>query len=117
MARPPAPPSFASKKAALDPLRSRYNELFLCIQPVRNAMEMTRIAEQLGRSFEARAFATLAVARDPDREDFRAILARIEQRQTPIAERGRTLAQLLARELGPAAPAQPQSAPVSAQNL
>jgi thioredoxin-like negative regulator of GroEL len=93
-----------SKKAALDPLRSRYQELFLCIQPVRNAMEMTRIAEQLGRFFEARAFATLAVATDPDRDDFRAILARIEQRQTMIAEPGRTLAQLLARELDATAP-------------
>ena len=105
-----------SKKAALDPLRSRYKELFLCIQPVRNAMEMTRIAEQLGCFFEARAFATLAVATDPDRDDFRAILARIEQRQTTIAEPGRTLAQLLARELDAAAPPQPQTAPVSAQD-
>ena len=42
-----------SKKAALDSLRSRYKELFLCIQPVRNAMEMTKIAEQLGCFFEA----------------------------------------------------------------
>ena len=84
-----------SKKAALNPLRSRYNELFRCIQPVRNAVEMTGIAEQLGCFFEARAFATLAVATDPDRDDLRAILARIEQRQTTIAEPGRTLAQLL----------------------
>jgi enediyne biosynthesis protein E4 len=82
-------------KAALEPLRSRYKELFLCIQPVRNAMEMTRIAEQLGWFFEARAFATLAVATNLDRDGSRAILARIEQRQTAIAEPGRTLAQRL----------------------
>jgi enediyne biosynthesis protein E4 len=100
-----------NKQAALDPLRSRYKELFQCIQPVRNAMEMTRIADQLGRYFEARAFATLAVATDPNRDDFRTILARIEQRQITIAEPGRTLAQLLARELDAAAHPQPQTAP------
>jgi enediyne biosynthesis protein E4 len=104
------------KKAALDPLRSRYKELFMCIQPVRNAMEMTGIAEQLGYFFEARAFATLVVATDPDRDDFRAILARIEQHQTTIAEPGRTLAQLLARELDAATTSQPQTAPVPAQD-
>jgi enediyne biosynthesis protein E4 len=105
-----------SKKAALDPLRSRYKELFVCIQPVRNAMEMTRIAEHLGRFFEARAFATLAVATDPDRDDFRAILARIEQHQTTIAAPGRTLAQLLARGFDAAATPQPQIAPASARD-
>ena len=88
-----------SKQTALGLLRSRYNELFRCSQPVRNAMEMTRIAEQLGCFFEARAFATLAVATNPERADFRAILDRIEQHQTTIAEPGRTLAQVLTRDL------------------
>jgi len=95
------------KKIALDSLRSRYKELFRCIQPVRNAMEMSRIAEQLGRFFESRAFATLAVATDPDRVDLRGILARIEQRQITIDEPGRTLAQRLTRELDAAVPPQP----------
>ena len=93
-----------SKQAALDLLRSRYNELFRCVQPVRHAMEMTRIAEQLGYFFEARAFATLSVATNPERADCRAMLDRIEQRQDAIAEPGRTLAHLLARDLDAAAP-------------
>ena len=93
-----------SKQAALELLRSQYKELFLCIQPVRNAMEMTKIAEQLGCFFEARAFATLAVATNPERVEFRAILERIEQHQTTIAEPGRTLAQVLTRELDAVTP-------------
>jgi hypothetical protein len=84
-----------SRKAALDPLRSRYRELFLRIQPVRNAMVMSGIAEQLGRAFEAKAFATLAVVAEPDRGDLRARLARIDRRQTAIAAPGQTLAERL----------------------
>ena len=67
-------------------------------------MEMTRIAEQLGYFFEARAFATLAVATNPERADLQAMLDRIEQRQTAVAEPGQTLAQLLARDLDAATP-------------
>ena len=40
---------------------------------------MARLAEQLGREFEARAFLTLAVAENPDREDLRRELGRLIQ--------------------------------------
>ena len=48
------------QKTALDPLKSRYKELFLRNQPMRDAAEMARLAEQLGRWFEAKAFWSLA---------------------------------------------------------
>ena len=38
---------------------------------------MARLADQLGRPFEAEAFLTLAVAADPDRPDLRSDLARL----------------------------------------
>ncbi len=60
---------FRSKKSALDPLKSAFKELFLRNQPVRDAEEMARLAERLGRSFEARALWSLANATDPSREE------------------------------------------------
>ena len=38
---------------------------------------MARLAEQLGRRFEARVFLTLAISEDPDREDLRHDLERL----------------------------------------
>ena len=39
---------------------------------------MARLAEQLGRRFEARAFLTLAISEDPDRDDLRRDLQRLD---------------------------------------
>ncbi len=106
---------FRRRKARRDQLDLRYQELFLRNQSVRNAEEMARLAEQLGRFFEAKAFWTVALAANPDRKDFRAALARWEPRATPVAEPGQTLAEVLALELDdPAAPRLP-SAPAPAR--
>jgi tetratricopeptide (TPR) repeat protein len=63
------------------------------------AAEMARLAEQLGQKFEAKAFLTVAVANDPDRDDIRRDLDRLNQRADTIEGPGRTLADLLAPEL------------------
>ena len=48
------------KKAEIDRLLARYLELHDRKQPFRDAAELARLAEQLGRRFEARVFLTIA---------------------------------------------------------
>ena len=67
---------FRRKRAEVQRLRERYEKLYERKQPVRNAIEMARLAETLGRAFEAQAFLTLAIAENPDREDLRRLLAK-----------------------------------------
>jgi enediyne biosynthesis protein E4 len=86
------------KKVEIDRLRARYEKLYDRKQPVRDAVEMARLAEQLGRGFEARALLTLAISEDPDREDLRRDLKRLSQSPGPLANRWQTLAELLADE-------------------
>jgi hypothetical protein len=57
---------FRSKRADVQRLRARYQQLYERKQPVRNAIELACLAEQLGRAFEARAFLTLAIAEYPE---------------------------------------------------
>ena len=56
------------KKTEIDRLEARYEKLYDRKQPIRDAVEMAHLAEQLGRGFEARAFLTVAISEDPDRE-------------------------------------------------
>jgi enediyne biosynthesis protein E4 len=88
------------KAEEIDRLRDRYIKLYDRKQPVRDAIEMARLAEQLGRTFEARAFLTLAIAENPDRVDLRSELVRLKSRVSPVAMRRQTLAEALANELG-----------------
>jgi predicted Zn-dependent protease len=105
-----------SQKTVLDLLKSQYKELFLRDQPVRDAAEMARLADQLGRWFEAKAFLSLAVATKPNREDLRAALARLEHRSTAaVSEPGQTLADVLASELNALVSPRPSSTPLPAQ--
>jgi thioredoxin-like negative regulator of GroEL len=90
---------FRDRKAALDRLEARYKELFLRNQPVRNAVKMARMAEQLGRSFEAKAFWSIAVATRPDRDDLRRASAGLRHDDHPAAAPGQTLAAVLGPEL------------------
>jgi len=68
------------KKSEIQRLEARYQRLYRRNQPTRDAEEMAHLAEQLGRWFEARGFLTVATAVNPDREDLRDDLARINQR-------------------------------------
>jgi len=88
------------KKIEIDRLKARYLKLHERYQPRRDAAEMSRLAERLGRRFEARAFLTVAVAVHPERDDLRRDLAGLSQRTGTIEEPGRTLADALGPELG-----------------
>jgi predicted Zn-dependent protease len=87
-------------KTEIEKIVARYQHLHTRHQPSRDAAEMARLAEQLGQWFENKAFLTLAVAVDPDRVDLRRDLARPDERRDTFGGPGRTLAQLLAPELG-----------------
>ena len=66
-----------AKRAVIGRLRDRYLELFSRNQPFRDASELARLAEQLGRPFEVRAFLTIALSDDPARDDLRHDLERL----------------------------------------
>jgi tetratricopeptide (TPR) repeat protein len=83
------------KKAEIVRLRTRYEKLFDRNQPIRDAEEMARIADQLGRTFEARAFLAIEIAADQERDDLRRELRRLAQGTARVSHGGRTLAQVL----------------------
>ena len=56
---------------------------------------MARLAEQLGQWFEAKAFLTLAVDADPERDDLRTDLNRINQVLKKTTSPGWTFADVL----------------------
>ena len=85
----------ARRKAETRRLRDRYRVLYERNQPSRDCAEMARIAEQLGRRFEARVFATLALADDPTAIDLRNQRNRLNAHADDPSLRGRTLADVL----------------------
>jgi tetratricopeptide (TPR) repeat protein len=87
------------RKAEIEKAMARYEKLHKRRQPSRDAAELGRLAGELGQRFEAKAFLTLAVAVDPEREDLRHDLARLLARRDPLVAPGRTLAQVLAAEI------------------
>jgi len=95
------------KKTELDQANERYQECYQRNQPLRDAAEMARLAEQLGRWFEARVFLTIAALVEPNRGDFPGELARLNHRNVVDAQPGLTLAELLARELDAGADSPP----------
>ena len=70
------------RKAEFDQLKAQYQELLLRDQPVRDAARMAGLAEKLGHWFEAKVFASVALATDQTRDDLRAMLARLQSRDT-----------------------------------
>jgi tetratricopeptide (TPR) repeat protein len=87
------------RKAEIDRQRARYETLYDRKQPIRDAVEMARLAERLGRAFEARVFLTLAISAAPEREDLRHDLERLSRSSATGARRGQTMADVLALEL------------------
>jgi tetratricopeptide (TPR) repeat protein len=77
---------FRDKKADVERLRARYLKLHDRRQPIRDAEELARLAEQLGRRFEARVFLSIAISEDPERADLRRDLARLSTRRMATAE-------------------------------
>jgi tetratricopeptide (TPR) repeat protein len=70
----------AQKRNSVCELLGRYMMLHSRKQPLRDAEELTRIAGQLGRGFEARGYLTIAVFQEPRRKDLREKLRRIDSR-------------------------------------
>ena len=68
-------------------------------QPYRDAMEMGRLAEQLGRRFEAKAFLTIALTVDPKRNDLRVYFDTLAHTREVVNESAIPLASLLAPDL------------------
>jgi hypothetical protein len=66
---------------------------------MRDAGEMATLAEQLGRTFEAKVFRTIAMATEPDRRE--PIVPSSRSVRVTLPQRG-TLADLLAEELAAA---------------
>ena len=73
-------------KAEIDRLLARYRELHGRQQPFRDAPELARLAEQLGRRFEARAFLTIALSEDSARKDLQHDLKRLSKKPATAAD-------------------------------
>jgi enediyne biosynthesis protein E4 len=63
------------RKNSIDQAEARYRKLYVRNQPTRDAAEMARLAEGLGRRFEAEVFETLAAALNPVRADLQRVRA------------------------------------------
>jgi enediyne biosynthesis protein E4 len=87
------------RKTELDQLKAQYKELLLRDQPVRDSAKMAGLAEQLGHWFEAKVFASVALAAEPARDDLRALLARLESRGAASDAPGTTLAAAIGEPL------------------
>jgi thioredoxin-like negative regulator of GroEL len=87
------------KKTATERLQARYQKLYQRNQPWRDAAEMARLALELGRSFEAEVFLTVAVAVDTNRDDLRRDLSRLKLRAETSDRLHGTLDAVLAPEL------------------
>jgi predicted Zn-dependent protease len=86
------------RKSEIERLEARYFKLYRRNQPARDAAEMARLAEQLGRWFEAKVLLTVATEADPDRDDLRGELGRLKRRSETAVDLAGTLAGLLANE-------------------
>jgi predicted Zn-dependent protease len=77
------------RRAEIESAQARYRELYRRHQPSRDAGELGRLAERLGRRFEAIVFLTAALAEEPDRDELREALRRVEDASRQSAEAAR----------------------------
>jgi enediyne biosynthesis protein E4 len=87
------------KKEETNRDHARYQKLYERCQPTRDSAVMGRLAEQLGRWFEAKVFLTVALAARPDRDDVRRDLARVNRRAETLMSAGRSLAEVVTEDL------------------
>ena len=80
-------------------IQARYAKLVKRHQPHRDATELARLAAQIGRRFETRAFLTIALDSAPDNASIRRDLARLAATANPFADSTGTLDDLIARQL------------------
>jgi enediyne biosynthesis protein E4 len=87
------------RKADMGVARQRYVDLYNQNQFAENAPELARLAETLGRRFEAVGFLTWITLRDPANQAARSALARLQVKDTRPGAPGQTLAQVLVADL------------------
>ena len=92
---------FRNRKAAIDEARQRYKDLYNEDHFAQDATELARLAETLGRGFEAVGFLTWITRREPFNQDARAALVRLQGTQIASSSPGpgRNLAELLSADL------------------
>ncbi|HZW35243.1 MAG TPA: FG-GAP-like repeat-containing protein [Isosphaeraceae bacterium] len=95
------------RKADLDRALDRYRRLFREGHPTQNVAEMARLAETLGRRFEATGLWYVVLRRDPGDAESRAALDRLAHAESARETSSRSLADLLADELRRATPSGP----------
>jgi hypothetical protein len=78
--RPAAVAEVIHRRNAVRELLGRYMMLHGRKQPIRDAEELARLADQLGRGFEAQGFLTIAVFQEPGRKDLREKLRTFDSR-------------------------------------
>jgi tetratricopeptide (TPR) repeat protein len=87
------------RKDEINRLRARYEKLYERRQPIRDALEMARLAERLGREFEARGFLTVAISDDSNDLDVQKDLERSSRRRATVADHGQTVPDVPAHQL------------------
>jgi thioredoxin-like negative regulator of GroEL len=87
------------RKAELDAARDRYLRLYKDERMNDHLPEMARLADRLGRAFEARAFWEIVKATEPSDPDAGPALARLAASRPQVSRDARSLAEVLAAEL------------------
>jgi enediyne biosynthesis protein E4 len=87
------------RKALMDQARQRYKVLYYQNQFAADAAELARLAETLGRRFEAIGFLTWISAHDPSDQGAPSSLARLQGATDRAPTSGQTLGQVLAADL------------------
>lgn len=100
LGRPGRAEELRRREAETRRLVDRYVVLFGRNQPRRDADEMSRLAERLGRRFEARAFAAIAASADPDDPEDRRRPDELARPAPTTFGPGATLAEAVAAESG-----------------
>jgi len=77
------------KKAIIAERQDRYMKLYERKQPLRDAESMAQLAEQLGKTFEARGFQTIAAAQSPFLVGRSQKLLRNDTHQASVVENGK----------------------------
>ncbi len=89
---------YRRRKAEVDADRARYFRLYKRGLSSDRAIELARLAERLGRRFEARGFWDLVRRQDPSNPEAAAALPRLAPARRPAGELAPSLASLIASE-------------------
>ncbi len=92
------------EKTIIEHALAQYHKLYRRDQPLRDAYKMARLAEQLGRWFEARAFLTVALALHPEHSEWRDDLVALKRRTDMTSEQGARWPACSARSSTPPSP-------------